>query len=152
MFYVCLWVLCLCLCLWNELTNTLTNADTHIETHMHSPAIKVTRDTITAARPVFQSLYFCSFSNSHCNAYAQLCSKGDPRYDHSCKGSIFLTGGMGCGYGQDAHEVLNRMCSIDLYICTHYSHTCMYTHTVYVYKCTCIHAYIHIQIHICMHT
>lgn len=35
----------------------------------------------------------------------QLCRQGDPQYDHRCEGSIFVTGGMGCGYAQDAHEV-----------------------------------------------
>ena len=34
-----------------------------------------------------------------------LCMQGDPDYAHECRGSIFMTGGMGCGYERDVHEV-----------------------------------------------
>jgi uncharacterized protein YfaP (DUF2135 family) len=34
-----------------------------------------------------------------------LCSQGDPDYAHACAGSVFLSGGMGCGYVPDVHEV-----------------------------------------------
>ena len=34
-----------------------------------------------------------------------LCAQGDPDYDHTCAGAVFLSGGMSCGYVPDVHEV-----------------------------------------------